>query len=484
LADIYIQERISSAGREYSLNELMRSWQRRWLIFGGMGSGKSAAIESLIQTAADDAPAIIPASLASVRRPDWSPFEDAELQTRGKLPGLAAELEQLASHGAVWLLLDELDAVHPSDQQMVQERINALSREYPKMGIAVFSRLIHPINLLGFSAANLILLDHSRIEDLQDKLSIALHGRSLSVTERSERRAVLARLGTSGDFGRTPLCNIMLGLTSGQVPAVADPLAETWRILFPRLLSPVELPSSTAKQLLEEMALHLSGAGDWTRSVLRESFDAAVVAVQTATVRPRIFGVDLDTLFEQICRSNVVVYKNGRFHFLHKSLLEWLTAGARQGTQEGADRVRAKLRELEGRASSHSESGEHQEAITLRRQIVLITREIGDRLAEATALENLANAYFDLGQIQDAIDHHQQALVISRQIGDRRGESTQLGNFAELGILPEPQSDPFHDERVEAAIQDSQVRREIESELSEDRDGYGRSSEDGWFYED
>ena len=68
-------------------------------------------------------------------------------------------------------------------------------------------------------------------------------------------------------------------------------------------------------------------------------------------------------------------------------------------------------------------------AIEYYEQALVISREIGDRRGEGTALGNLGIAYADLGEVRRAIEYYEQALVISREIGDRRGEGEPLGNL-------------------------------------------------------
>jgi len=69
---------------------------------------------------------------------------------------------------------------------------------------------------------------------------------------------------------------------------------------------------------------------------------------------------------------------------------------------------------------------------------LVITREIGDRRGEGTALGNLGNAYQNLGETRRAIELYEQRLVIAREIGDRRGESIGSWN---LGLRYEAEGD-------------------------------------------
>jgi hypothetical protein len=55
-----------------------------------------------------------------------------------------------------------------------------------------------------------------------------------------------------------------------------------------------------------------------------------------------------------------------------------------------------------------------------------ITREIGDRRSEGTALGRLGTTWAALGEPQRAIEFSEQRLVIARAIGDRMGEAIGL----------------------------------------------------------
>ena len=57
--------------------------------------------------------------------------------------------------------------------------------------------------------------------------------------------------------------------------------------------------------------------------------------------------------------------------------------------------------------------GQSQEAIALYEQQLVITREIGDRRGEGSALGNFGIAYANLGQSQEAIALYEQHLAIA-----------------------------------------------------------------------
>ncbi len=74
-------------------------------------------------------------------------------------------------------------------------------------------------------------------------------------------------------------------------------------------------------------------------------------------------------------------------------------------------------------------SGQYERAIDFHHQNLTISREIGDRQGEGNALGNLGLTYNYLGQYERAIDFHHQNLTISREIGDRQSEGNTLGNL-------------------------------------------------------
>ena len=61
-----------------------------------------------------------------------------------------------------------------------------------------------------------------------------------------------------------------------------------------------------------------------------------------------------------------------------------------------------------------------------------ISREIGDRFGEATALNNLGVVYERQGRPEQAAVCHEQALALFRRSGDRSGEARALGNLGSV----------------------------------------------------
>jgi tetratricopeptide (TPR) repeat protein len=75
---------------------------------------------------------------------------------------------------------------------------------------------------------------------------------------------------------------------------------------------------------------------------------------------------------------------------------------------------------------AYADLGQTERAIEFYEQQLGITREIGDRRGEGSALGSLGNAYVVLGQTQRAVEFYEQVLPIFREIGDRRGEGNAL----------------------------------------------------------
>ena len=74
--------------------------------------------------------------------------------------------------------------------------------------------------------------------------------------------------------------------------------------------------------------------------------------------------------------------------------------------------------------------GEPQRALEYFGQALPITREVGDRAAEATTLNNIGLVYDGLGEPQRALEYYGQALPIRREVGDRAGEAVTRYNVA------------------------------------------------------
>ena len=68
--------------------------------------------------------------------------------------------------------------------------------------------------------------------------------------------------------------------------------------------------------------------------------------------------------------------------------------------------------------------------VELHTKHLTISRGLGDRAEEGTALGNLGVAFGHLGQHNKAIEFHTKHLNISRELGDRRGEESAKHNLA------------------------------------------------------
>jgi len=77
-----------------------------------------------------------------------------------------------------------------------------------------------------------------------------------------------------------------------------------------------------------------------------------------------------------------------------------------------------------GWAGLHNDDVDHfQRALTL-------SRELGDRAAEAQALTRLGAAHWQRGHHDEALAHYERALKVFREIGDRVNEDRVLANLS------------------------------------------------------
>ncbi|MGH9832802.1 MAG: CHAT domain-containing protein, partial [Blastocatellia bacterium] len=99
----------------------------------------------------------------------------------------------------------------------------------------------------------------------------------------------------------------------------------------------------------------------------------------------------------------------------------------------------------------HNERGEHQKTLGNLNRALSLTREIGDRPAEAATLHNLGFTHYALKQPAQARDHLNQALELYRGMGDRSGQAGTLYGLAQVefdnGDLDAARS------RIEAALE-------------------------------
>ena len=103
------------------------------------------------------------------------------------------------------------------------------------------------------------------------------------------------------------------------------------------------------------------------------------------------------------------------------TLTYWLTTGTAVSSSDLAD--------LLARGHAAHDTGLYKEALNFYNQALVISREVGDRAGEGTALNNIGAVYRSQGQYDQALEYYKQALVIFREVGDRAGEGTTLNNI-------------------------------------------------------
>ena len=73
--------------------------------------------------------------------------------------------------------------------------------------------------------------------------------------------------------------------------------------------------------------------------------------------------------------------------------------------------------------------GHYDKVIEFHTKHLNISRELGDRVGEGTALGNLGTVFSGLGQHNKEIEFFSKYLNISRELGDRAGEGKASGNL-------------------------------------------------------
>jgi len=61
------------------------------------------------------------------------------------------------------------------------------------------------------------------------------------------------------------------------------------------------------------------------------------------------------------------------------------------------------------------------------KQILRITKGLGDKAMEATAYENLGTAFHNLGDFTKAVEYHSLALNLAKDLGNEAGEGRAYG---------------------------------------------------------
>jgi tetratricopeptide (TPR) repeat protein len=82
----------------------------------------------------------------------------------------------------------------------------------------------------------------------------------------------------------------------------------------------------------------------------------------------------------------------------------------------------------------HHRLGDHQRAIDLYEQSLVIVRAIGYSRLEGYVLGNLGLSHGELGRHRKAIDLHIRAVAIAREISDPHGEANALGYLGRVRL--------------------------------------------------
>ena len=106
------------------------------------------------------------------------------------------------------------------------------------------------------------------------------------------------------------------------------------------------------------------------------------------------------------------------------TLTYWLTTGTAVSTSELAD--------LLARGYAAHDTGLYKEALNFYNQALVISREVGDRAGEGTALNNIGAVYHGQGQYDQALEYYQAALLIARDLGLSSLEKTVMYNMKDL----------------------------------------------------
>lgn len=91
---------------------------------------------------------------------------------------------------------------------------------------------------------------------------------------------------------------------------------------------------------------------------------------------------------------------------------------------------KAEAGKLYQQATQQLNQGQSREALTTLQQVLVLVRQINERLGEGATLNQIALAYYNMGQYPQAMDAYQKALTIFRELSDRAGEGVTLNNIA------------------------------------------------------
>ncbi|WP_432115022.1 tetratricopeptide repeat protein [Streptomyces sp. S1] len=102
------------------------------------------------------------------------------------------------------------------------------------------------------------------------------------------------------------------------------------------------------------------------------------------------------------------------------------------------------------------------DALSINEHALAVTRTLGDRHAEGTALNGLGSALYQVRRYDEAVDAHTQAADIHRGLGNRDGEGTALNNLG--NALQELKR---YAEAVKAHTQAADIYRDLGDQRSE-----------------
>ncbi|GHO56158.1 tetratricopeptide repeat protein [Ktedonobacter robiniae] len=151
----------------------------------------------------------------------------------------------------------------------------------------------------------------------------------------------------------------------------------------------------------------------------------------------------------------LVLYRLGKLHKA-QAILEDVLEQA-QGSDQQTELVI-----LNNLGSVYQDTGQLQQALSLFKQALSLSRKVGNREIAVAILNNLGKVYQTMGQPQSALSFFEQALSIRRETNNRAGEAATLSNIA--GIY----KDTFHPQRALTLFEQTLlIMREIGDRTSE-----------------
>lgn len=113
-------------------------------------------------------------------------------------------------------------------------------------------------------------------------------------------------------------------------------------------------------------------------------------------------------------------------------------------------------------SSAHGFYGDNKKAIEIQKQVLKISRDVGDKTAEENSFGNMGLAYANVGEFHKAINCYNHALKIAEQIGDLPGKARA---FNSMGLSYSDLSDDWKAiEKFENALVIAQRIGDIRSE--------------------